>query len=135
MTCSLGGDGNDYLLGGSGDDVLNGEGGNDLFLGQAGADIYQFDGSHGTDRIVIFTQGEDLIEFTEGVFDFGGISSRYRVPLGDPGIVVEGVLGSGLVTIALDYETAATVIWGSDNGLDFWLDYATDGCPAIPELP
>ena len=70
----FGGDGNDYLIGGAGNDVLNGEGGNDLFLGQAGADIYQFDAAHGTDRIVVFTQGEDLIEFTESVFDFTGLT-------------------------------------------------------------
>ena len=70
----FGGDGNDYLIGGSGDDVMNGEGGNDLLLGQAGADIYQFDAAHGTDRIIIFTQGEDLIEFTESVFDFSGLT-------------------------------------------------------------
>ncbi|MEP3889643.1 MAG: calcium-binding protein [Hellea sp.] len=70
----FGGDGNDYLIGGAGNDVLNGEGGNDLFLGQAGADIYQFDAAHGTDRIVVFVQGEDLIEFTENVFDFSGLT-------------------------------------------------------------
>ena len=70
----FGGDGNDYLIGGSGDDVMNGEGGNDLLLGQAGADIYQFDAAHGTDRIIIFTQDEDLIEFTESVFDFSGLT-------------------------------------------------------------
>ena len=70
----FGGDGNDYLIGGAGDDVMNGEAGNDLLLGQAGADIYQFDAAHGTDRIVVFTQGEDLIEFTESVFDFSGLT-------------------------------------------------------------
>ena len=70
----FGGEGNDYLLGGAGNDVLNGEGGNDLLFGQAGADIYQFDGAHGTDRIVVFTQGEDLIEFTENVFDFSALT-------------------------------------------------------------
>ena len=70
----FGGDGNDYLLGGAGDDVINGEGGNDLLFGQAGMDIYQFDAAHGTDRIVVFTQGEDLIEFTESVFDFSDLT-------------------------------------------------------------
>ena len=70
----FGGDGNDYLIGGAGNDVMNGEGGNDLLLGQVGADIYQFDATHGTDRIIIFTQGEDLIEFTEGVFDFSALT-------------------------------------------------------------
>ncbi|MEP3889644.1 MAG: calcium-binding protein [Hellea sp.] len=70
----FGGEGNDYLLGGAGNDVLNGEGGNDLLLGQAGTDIYQFDAAHGTDRIVVFVQGEDLIEFTENVFDFSGLT-------------------------------------------------------------
>ena len=69
-----GGDGNDYLIGGSGNDVMNGETGNDLLLGQAGADIYQFGAAHGTDRIIIFTQGEDLIEFTDNVFDFSGLT-------------------------------------------------------------
>lgn len=93
----FGGDGNDYLIGGSGNDVMNGEAGNDLLLGQVGADIYQFDAAHGTDRIIIFTQGEDLIEFTENVFDFSGLTitqdgSQVNIDTGEGTIIVNNSL-------------------------------------------
>lgn len=95
----FGGEGNDYLIGGAGDDVMNGEGGNDLLLGQAGADIYQFDAAHGTDRIIIFTQGEDLIEFTESVFDYSDLTltqdgAHLNIDTGEGTIIVNNSLVS-----------------------------------------
>jgi len=69
-----GGDGNDWVVGGNGDDVLNGGSGDDLLAGQAGNDIFEFDMGHGSDRIIGFTQGEDLIEFTDSSIDFASLT-------------------------------------------------------------
>ena len=70
----FGGDGRDYLIGGAGDDVLDGGSGDDLMLGQSGRDIFQFGSTHGTDRIFDFAQGEDRIEFTDGLIDFDDLT-------------------------------------------------------------
>jgi len=64
----LGGYGNDTLDGGMGDDILAGGSGNDTLTGGAGADIFRFGASNeGSDVIVDFTDGEDLIELPSGV--------------------------------------------------------------------
>lgn len=71
-----GGDGDDRLWGEAGDDVLDGGAGDDFLLawkgndrifGGAGIDVFAFDSSHGTDTIVDFTVGEDLIGLKPGL--------------------------------------------------------------------
>ena len=57
--------GDDVLKGGGGDDVLNGGRGNDFHKGGTGADVFDFNGSSfGSDRVVDFEDGIDLIQMT-----------------------------------------------------------------------
>lgn len=56
--------GNDWLHGGAGDDTLIGGRGNDRLVGGRGADEFVFNATErGHDRIVDFTDGEDLMVF------------------------------------------------------------------------
>ncbi len=97
----FGGEGNDRLIGGDGDDMVTGGAGNDLLLGQAGADTFIFDGGHGADRIVDFTQGEDIINFMElsGVNDF----SELTITQTGVHVLISSVAG----TIAVNFSNAA----------------------------
>ena len=61
-----GGEGNDWLNGGGDADMLNGEDGNDALLGGAGADTFLFDSADGTDRVIGFEDGTDIVELTSG---------------------------------------------------------------------
>ncbi|MEP3891490.1 MAG: ExeM/NucH family extracellular endonuclease [Hellea sp.] len=113
-----GGAGDDRLIGGDGDDFVTGGAGNDLLLGQAGADTFIFDTGHGADRIVDFTQGEDIINFAElsGVDDFADLT------ITQTGVHV-------LITSA-----AGTIAVNSSNAADFTADdFTFDGAPPVAE--
>ena len=69
-----GGTGADILLGGLGDDLLNGRGGNDRLVGDAGADQFTFDTGDGSDVVVDFQDGLDLIRIGIGAESFGDIT-------------------------------------------------------------
>lgn len=69
--------GADRLKGGDGDDTLDGGTGDDILFGGLGADMFYFGTGSGRDRIVDFTDGEDLIDFGSGVqFDDIKITQR-----------------------------------------------------------
>jgi serralysin len=82
-----GGTGNDQLLGGKGDDNLSGGEGNDTLIGAAGADLLIGGGGRdvfvlgvgaGTDTLIDFQKGQDLIGLS------GGLSfNQLRVTPGD----------------------------------------------------
>ena len=68
--------GNDQLFGGKGDDILNGGEGNDTIIGGIGADlltggpgrdIFVLGIGAGTDILIDFKQGEDVIGLTKGL--------------------------------------------------------------------
>lgn len=72
----LGGSGDDKLYGEAGDDAIDGGEGNDFILawkgndtvsGGAGSDTFVFSSGHGTDLIVDFTVGEDVIGLRSGL--------------------------------------------------------------------
>lgn len=110
--------GDDRLIGGDGDDMVTGGAGNDLLLGQAGADTFIFDIGHGADRIVDFTQGEDIINFAElsGVDDFSDLT------ITQTGVHV--LITSAAGTIAVNFSNAA----------DFTADdFTFDGAPPMAE--
>lgn len=56
--------GDDWLLGQVGDDRLNGGEGADRLYGNEGDDTFIFGAGHGDDRILDFTNGEDLIDLS-----------------------------------------------------------------------
>ena len=68
----FGGEGDDTLSGGDGDDLLAGGEGDDALIGGAGADTFVFDPNNGTDSIIDFGDGEDVIDLSgmEGVSGF-----------------------------------------------------------------
>ena len=70
-----GGAGNDRLIGGAGADILSGGAGNDTLVGQGGADVYMLsDGNVGTDRLVGWEDGIDIIEYNgSAAMSFGDL--------------------------------------------------------------
>ena len=92
----LGGNGDDVLNGGSGDDLLDGGKGNDQYRGQAGNDIFVIREGEGRDRIMDFTDGEDVIGLAQGL-TFADLTIEQRgnnsiISLGDEALaVVKGV--------------------------------------------
>ncbi|MEG4405249.1 calcium-binding protein [Microcoleus sp. MON2_D5] len=63
----LGGKGDDNLTGGEGDDTLIGAGGTDLLIGGAGRDVLVLGVGGGTDTLVDFQKGQDLIGLSGGL--------------------------------------------------------------------
>ncbi|MEG4343185.1 DUF2974 domain-containing protein [Microcoleus sp. A003_D6] len=63
----FGGKGDDNLNGGDGDDTLVGAVGADFLIGGAGRDLFVLGIGAGTDTIIDFQQGEDLIGLTQGL--------------------------------------------------------------------
>ena len=69
-----GDDGNDRLFGGGGNDVLDGGKGNDTMTGGNGSDVFRFGDNEGSDTILDFTDGVDLIKISApGIADFGDL--------------------------------------------------------------
>ncbi|MDJ0716253.1 MAG: Ig-like domain-containing protein [Prochloraceae cyanobacterium] len=68
-----GGNGRDEIFGGSGDDTISGDKGNDLLTGSSGRDIFALAAGDGTDTIIDFTLGEDLIGLS-GTLTFNNLS-------------------------------------------------------------
>ncbi|MBD1939612.1 calcium-binding protein [Microcoleus sp. FACHB-68] len=62
-----GGKGSDTLLGGEGDDILNGESDSDFLTGGSGSDQFVLSLGEGTDIIVDFIKGEDLLALSGGL--------------------------------------------------------------------
>ncbi|MEL6266316.1 MAG: CHRD domain-containing protein, partial [Pseudomonadota bacterium] len=92
-----GSDDGNVLSGGDGDDVLRGEGGNDVLIGGAGADVFQFAPGDGTDLVLDFEIGVDLLEF-EGLapgFDLAANTTQdgddALISLGDGAVRLENV--------------------------------------------
>ncbi|MEG4209290.1 calcium-binding protein [Microcoleus sp. S13_B4] len=80
----LGGKGDDYLNGGEGDDTLIGGGGADLLIGGAGRDVLVLGSGAGTDTLVDFQKGQDLIGLS------GGLTfNQVRVTEGDFSTTIE----------------------------------------------
>ena len=78
-----GGGGADQLIGSGGDDTVNGGGGADTINGGRGADqlrggggddVFQFTGSSGSDVIIDFRQGQDLLQILSGANGFGALT-------------------------------------------------------------
>jgi len=104
----LGGYGNDTLDGGIGDDILAGGTGDDILTGGAGIDIFKFGSANeGSDVIVDFTDGEDLIEVPSGV----------TYVISDSGADALITLSSGtIITLSgVDHHSSRETISGSSS--------------------
>ena len=66
--------GADILHGGEGDDHLIGGSGNDLLKGGSGKDVFVFGNDSGSDRIVDFEQGQDIIQIFGQADGFSGLT-------------------------------------------------------------
>ncbi|WP_299751765.1 calcium-binding protein [uncultured Tateyamaria sp.] len=62
-----GGHGNDRLYGSDGDDTLYGGGGSDWLTGGSGSDTFIFDGISGSDIVLDFNVGEDIVRLATEV--------------------------------------------------------------------
>ncbi|MEH2233749.1 MAG: cadherin-like domain-containing protein [Nostoc sp.] len=69
----FGGGGTDNLSGGTGNDILYGGIGSDTLTGNTGNDTFAFAAGEGTDTIIDFTKGSDLIGLYNGL-SFGQLS-------------------------------------------------------------
>lgn len=90
-----GGAGSDRLKGGAQGDFLQGDKGNDVLIGGAGADVFFFRTGVGSDRIVDFQDGRDLIEIGRGATAFSDLSISNgrigaRIEFSDVSIVLKG---------------------------------------------
>ena len=66
--------GNDDLRGQNGNDKLIGGGGNDKLTGGGGSDVFIFGGNHGSDRVLDYTDGTDMLRFLSANVDFNDLS-------------------------------------------------------------
>lgn len=102
-----GGDGADSLAGGAGDDTIHGGTGTDIMTGGAGRDTFSFalvdadTVSHNKfDRITDFSQGEDLLEFSEeATFAFSALDVDVAAASGNIGRLIAANLGAGMITL------------------------------------
>jgi Ca2+-binding RTX toxin-like protein len=99
----IGGDGNDTLIGGAGNDLLIGGEGNDTLVGGVGRDRFLLSLNSGTDTILNFEIGKDLLVLGQGL-SFGQLSitqhnSDTLISLAgsnQPLAILEGIQASGM---------------------------------------
>ncbi len=97
-----GGKGRDRLYGGNSKDTLSGGAGDDTLEGGSGDDVFEFGKKdEGTDLIVDFEDGDDLIEISSGANEFSDLKIRSndgdaKVMFGDVVIVLEDIKKSAL---------------------------------------
>ncbi|MDG6079094.1 hypothetical protein E3U23_07805 [Erythrobacter litoralis] len=125
-----GGAGNDRLFGGAGDDRIVGGSGSDVMMGGVGADRFIMrdasNGTDGTDTILDFTSGEDIIDvrfldantmmegdqaFTfVGMNAFSGTAGELRYEVGAEGVTLLGDMdGNGVADYQLLLEGIDTI--------------------------
>ena len=85
--------GNNTLRGFIGDDILNGGAGDDILRGEAGADTFVFEVGTGTDAVIDYNDGDDLLDFS----DFGVANALdYAQQIGED---VVFTFGADVITI------------------------------------
>ena len=68
--------GNDLILGGGGNDYLFGDRGDDILNGGAGADTFVFTGGGGSDVVLDFESGSDMLQIASDINGTGVASAE-----------------------------------------------------------
>ena len=93
-----GGEGIDWLFGGEGDDRLEGGADNDVLHGGEGADTFVFNSGDGSDTLVDFTDGEDVIDLS-AMSDISGFSDLTITQNGDNAVIDFSAHGGGMIVL------------------------------------
>lgn len=98
--------GNDSLDGGTGDDLIDGGKGRDVLVGGDGADTFIFRKGYGSDTVLDFGKGDDLLDLRQarGISDFDDLMAHHIRETGD-NIVIKG--GQGIKIVLKDLDIAA----------------------------
>lgn len=101
--------GKDTVIGGAGRDTIDGGFGNDTLRGNAGADVFVFGNNSGTDSVMDFSDGSDLLRLVGHTGGFGDLtfsdSAGNREIEHDNGTIV--LVGqAGLVLTQADFDFA-----------------------------
>ena len=97
-------------MGEEGDDTLDGGADDDVLYGGSGADTFVFQAGHGTDTILDFADGTDMIDLS-ALTDITGISDLTITD--DNGTAVIDLTSKGGGTIRLD-DTAVSDLEATD---------------------
>ena len=100
----FGGDGDDEIIAGAGDDDIGGGEGNDTIEGGAGFDRFFFEENSGTDMIIDFEDGIDILDYT----GFGGTIEYADLTINQLGDDTY-ISGPGGETVILQGVQAATI--------------------------
>jgi len=100
--------GKDTLVGGKGNDILEGGKGNDSLRGNAGADIFVFGKNSGTDKVVDFADGTDLLRIADHTGGFSGLAfadqgANLKITHDGGVILLMGEAGTTLTSADFDF--------------------------------
>ncbi|MDC7261904.1 hypothetical protein K0P03_07675 [Shinella sp. HY16] len=98
--------GNDVVDGGGGDDVIDGGKGRDKLTGGDGADVFLFRKSSGSDVVVDFGNGEDVLDLTrlKGLKGFEDLMSKHVKQVDED---VHITPGNGVKIVLKDFDKAS----------------------------
>ncbi|MGD9669742.1 MAG: right-handed parallel beta-helix repeat-containing protein [Hyphomicrobiaceae bacterium] len=102
-----GDDGDDTIYGDGGNDVIDGGRGNDTFIGGAGADTFVFGFGAGSDRILDFQSGSDLLDFS-GLTTVASIDDLDIVQLGTKAVTISYF--DGVIDVVLEIDSSSPII-------------------------
>ncbi len=99
----FGEDGKDVLIGGKGRDVLVGGGDNDTLRGNGGKDVFVFGPDSGTDKVMDFADGSDILRISGHSGKLGGLT------ITDQGANLKIVHDGGVIILAGEAGTTLTM--------------------------
>jgi len=112
-------DGNDVLDGGAGADLLDGDGGDDRLIGGSEGDIFRFFADEGHDIVMDFTQGQDVINLSEGLghlgIGFAGLDTNASGGLDDGDLAVTVGYGNTWIDFSVYGSASSVLVVGQEN--------------------
>ena len=109
------GSGNDVIDAGAGDDILNGGAGSDTLTGGAGADMFVFSATNGTDTIVEFVSGTDLLNVDALVADVAGAAFVTYDAAATTSVATGSVVNNATAAAVADAAAAAALFAADDD--------------------